>query len=168
MKAIARAAAIALGIALPSARAELVLDVKAPAFRVVVPHVPRIKVQPYAGDGKPHFRLRGIADPYMVLVMAPAADAGMGPKECAQWLGAQVSKRALVPAPEKQIRRRVDDNTFVVMYVNRFEGKAMLHAHLVSAKPGHCLEVYIAKAAKEASEMEPFFAGFAKASIRPR
>lgn len=162
------AAALLLGAA-QAATAQLEIVSADPAFKAVVPSFPKVALGEHPmRAGRPHLRLFGSEGAYTVSVLVPTADAGMGPLECASSSIRTLGERPGVPQPDKVYKAKLDDRTFVAIYVARMGGLAQLHAHLFSAAGGtHCVEIHLSKVSTSPEDGEAWFRGFGSARFEP-
>jgi len=153
-----------------SANAEFLLEMDAPAFRVQIPSLPALKMEPHPmAAAHPQLRLVGSEEPFTVTVLTPTADAGMTAQDCAGSTIGSLSKRPGVPTQDKIYKARIDANTFIAIYVSPMSGFVQLHAHLISAAGGtHCVEVHASRVSTSKEDVDPWFRGFSRARIEPR
>jgi hypothetical protein len=153
-----------------SAQAEFVLEMEAPAFRVQIPSLPPMRMEPRPmAAGRPHLRLMGFEGPFTVTVLTPTADAGMTAQDCAGSTIGALPARPGVPTQDRIYKARIDANTFVAIYVSPMPGFVQLHAHLVSAAGGtHCVEVHASRTSTSKEDIDLWFKGFGSARIEPR
>jgi hypothetical protein len=146
--------------------ADFTFDIESPKARVTLPKVPELKLEPHPLSAKqPHLKLLGSSDDWTVSVLAPTADQGMTPADCATSVIGALSKRPRAPTLDKIFRARIDEKNFIALYPAPIAGGVMLHAHLVSAAPGHCIEVHVSKVVKSEQEIKPWFSGWGTARI---
>lgn len=146
-----------------------VLDVDSPSLRISLPSVPAIKMAVHARHAaEPQFRFEGSQNPYAVSVFTPVAAAGMTPLECAAAIVRTLPARPGGPEAGQIYKARVDESTFVAIYVTQMPVGVRLNAHVMSAAGGtRCVEVHAAKLSVSDDELAPWIDGFEKARIRP-
>lgn len=157
-------AALALATA---AHADFKLDMKAPQFRVIVPSLPQVKMDPHpAAKEHPNLRLLGVEGPWLLTLNTPDADAGMKPQDCANVIASSLPNRPGVPPQDQIYKNKLDPNTFIAAYVApRSHGNMQLNAHLISQVGKNCVEFHIAKVTDDKKEAEGWFKSFKGAKI---
>lgn len=148
---------------------EFVFAVTAPGFRVTIPNLPPLHMEPHPMLAThPHLRYLGAQGAYTVSVITARAAAGMGALECASAILRTLDERPNVPPAKDLYRARLDDNTYVVIYAAHLPGFLQLNAHFLSAAGGtHCIEVHVSKIAASPEDLDPWFRSFGKAKIEP-
>lgn len=158
-------------LAASAARAEFALEVDNPRFRVLVPNLPPVKMEPHPSHKEhPNLRLIGVDGPWLVTLNTPDADAGMKPQECANVIATAIPKRSGGLSQEHIRKARLDPNTFIAAYVlPRKAGQMQLNAHLISAAGGaHCVELHVAMVTASKQAAEEWMKTFAGARIEPK
>lgn len=152
---------------LPCRAEDFVFEVAEPRFRVTLPNIPRMKMDPHPMNAsQPHLRLLGSEGPYTVAVFVPAAAAGMTARECASAIVRSLAARPGVPPPDQIYKARLNDHTYVAIYASRFGDVVNLHAHFMSAAGGkHCIEVHAAKVSVSEDDLDPWLNGFGNANV---
>jgi hypothetical protein len=162
--------AMLLLLASATSRAEgFVFEVEAPKFRISIPAFPPVKMDVHPmHEAHPHLRYLGSNGPYTVSVFTPAADAGMGPRECAVATLRTLAKREGVPPLSQILRAQIGPQTYMAMYATQLGGVVQLHAHYFSAAGGtHCVEVHASKGSTTPDDLQAWQADMQKASIEP-
>lgn len=163
-----RAALLFLALAAaPAAADEFVFAVAEPAFKVTIPNLPPLHMDPHPmRETHPHLRFLGAKGAYTISVMTPRAAAGMSARECASAILRTFGERPNVPPVAQLYRTRLDDNTYAVLYAAQMPGFLQLNAHFLSAAAGtHCVEVHAAKIATTLEDVDPWFKAFGAARI---
>jgi hypothetical protein len=144
-------------------------EVASPKFKVSIPGVPQIKMDPHPRHAsQPHLRFFGSAEPYTIAVYTPAAAAGMTPLECAGAIARSMAGRPDMPPPSQVLKARLNDNTFVAIYAAPLSAGVQLHAHILSAAGGtHCVEVHATKISILEDDLASWITDLEKASIEP-
>jgi hypothetical protein len=166
----ARMLILAALAAAPLAHAEFVLDVDNPQFRVIVPSIPQMKMDPHPGHKEhPNLRLMGIDGPWLLNVNTPDADPGMKAQDCAQAIASALPKRPGVPPQDQIYKNKLDPNTYIAAYVApRKAGQMQLNAHLISQVGKYCVEFHAAKVTDSLEEAKVWFKSFKGAKIEAR
>lgn len=162
--------ALVLLLASAASRADgFVFDASAPKFKVSIPAFPPIKMEVHPMHAEhPHLRYLGTNGPYSVSVFTPAADAGMGARECAVATLRTLAKREGVPPLPQILRTQIGPQTYLAMYATQLGGVVHLHAHYLSAAGGsHCVEVHASMASTNPDDLKLWQADMQKASINP-
>jgi hypothetical protein len=162
--------ALALNLAAPHAGAEeFVFAVTAPGFKVTIPNLPRLRMEPHPMQAThPHLRYLGAQRAYTISVITARAAAGMGALECASAILRTLDERPNVPPAAELYRTRLDEHTYAVLYAAHLPGFLQLNAHFLSAAGGtHCIEVHVSKIAASPEDLGPWFESFGKAKIEP-
>lgn len=143
--------------------------VAAPKFRVSLPAIPQMKMDPHPRNAEqPQFRYQGSEPPYTVSIFTPAAASGMTPRECASATLRSMVGRPGLPPPAQLYKAQLNDTTFVVIYAAAFVAGVQLHAHVLSAAGGaHCIEVHVTKASLLVEDLASWIGDFDKARIAP-
>lgn len=162
--------ALVLLLASAAVRADFIFDVDAPKFRISIPAFPPVKMEIHPMHAQhPQLRYLGSNGPYSVSVFTPAADAGMGARECALATLRTLAKREGVPPLAQILRTQIGPQTYMAMYATQLGGLAHLHAHYFSAAGGtHCVEVHASMASTSPDELKLWQADMQKASIEPK
>ena len=163
-------AALALLAAAHAHAQGFVFEASAPDFKVTIPGVPNMRMQPHPmQDTHPHLRYMGADGPYTVSIVTPSAERGMSALQCASATVRSLAARPNVPPSDELYKARLDDNTFVAIYATQLPGLLQLHAHLLSAAAGtHCVEVHVSRIATSVDDVAPWFNGFREARISAR
>jgi len=165
--ALALFAALAVLTAPNAGAEEFVFAVTAPGFKVTIPNLPPLRMEPHPMQAThPHLRFLGAQGAYTISVITARAAAGMSALECASAILSSLKERPNVPPAAELYRARLDDNTYVVLYAANLPGILQLNAHFLSAAAGtHCVEVHAAKIATSTDDIDPWFKSFGKARI---
>lgn len=163
-------AATLIVVTTPHAGAEeFVFAVTAPGFKVTIPNLPALRMEPHPMQAThPHLRYLGAQGAYTISVITARAAAGMGALECASAILRTFNERPNVPPAAELYRTRLDDRTYAVLYAAHLPGFLQLNAHFLSAAAGtHCIEVHVSKIAASPEDIGPWFKSFGKAKIEP-
>ena len=169
LKTIVAAVAASAALYAAGQAAGFAFDVKKPAFRVSIPSLPAIKMEPHpmAAVDK-HMLFEGTGSGYTVTIMTPEGP-GMTPNGCATSGVQVVAARPGVPPPQEIFKVRLDPSTYAAIYAMRGPTSVQLNAHLFSAAGGsHCVEVHATRIAKSEQDIDAWFKGFRSARIEPR
>jgi len=145
-------------------------EIEEPRVVITIPSLPQIDMDDHPVRAKgAHLRYFGSSEGYVVSIMTPTADAGMSPLECASSILGSLGDRPGVPARSEIYNARINDRTFIAIYVSRGDGVMQLNAHLVSAAAGtHCIEVHASRLATSPDDVKVWRNGFGAADIKPR
>lgn len=166
---LALAAALIAVSTPPAGAEEFVFAVTTPGFKVTIPNLPPLRLEPHPMQAThPHLRYLGAQGTYTVSVITARAAAGMGALECASAILRTLDERPNVPPAAKLYRTRLDEHTYAVLYAAHLPGFLQLNAHFLSAAGGtHCIEVHVSKIAASPEDLDPWFRSFGKAKIEP-
>lgn len=170
MRTAFTAAALALLAGLSAGAQAFEFQVSAPDFTVTIPGVPSLSMKPHPMQAThPHLRYMGANGPYTVSIITPSAERGMSALQCASATVRSLAARPNVPPSDEFYKARLDEHTFVAIYVTQMPGLLQLHAHLLSAAAGtHCVEVHVSRIATSVDDVAPWFSGFQEARISAR
>jgi hypothetical protein len=144
-------------------------EVTSPGFKIAIPNIPEMKLEKQSNPARPHLRLLGSEGTYTVAVLTPTTDAGMAPKDCASAIFQSIARRPGLSAANALYKARIDNNTFIAIYVSQNDKLRLLNTHLISGVGGtHCIEVQVSKGFTSDDDIEPWFNGFSKARIEPK
>lgn len=138
-----------------------------PSFTVSIPTLPDIKLRthPLQSSGA-HFRLMGSDGPYTISIVTPTADAGMSPIECASSTIRSITSSPGAPDPSRIYRAKINDTTFVALYVTALAEQRQLHANFLSAVGGtHCIHVRVTMYPATREDFDAWFTRFKDARI---
>jgi hypothetical protein len=160
--------ACALLASLACRAADFAFEVAAPSFKVSIPGLPPMKMETHPLHAEqPHLRYLGSEGPYTVQVATPTAAKGMTALECASATLRSMAARPGLPPSSEMYKAKLDDHTFVAMYLAAVGDVVQLNAHLLSAAGGtHCVEVHASKMSTSQDELDPWFDAFNRARIQ--
>ncbi len=142
-------------------------EVKNPNVRIFIPELPSIPMEPHPmSANRPDLRFQGSAEPFIVSIRTPTADAGMTAAECASSISKSIIAQGRLKDSEVSLRKSSDGNTFAMYYPQRIRQFLFLKAHLFSAHGGrYCIEVHVTKGPASDDEIKKWLEGFPKAKI---
>jgi len=121
-------------------------EMEDPDIRIVVPDLPEMSMETHPMHEKySHLRYQGTAQPFILSVMTPTADADMTPEECMNSSASSYVERYELGKDEYAIYK-LNESTFLLEYLTSTSGVDQIHAHLLSAAAGtHCVDVHISR-----------------------
>lgn len=152
------------------ARAEeesFVCQVKAPNIKIEIPGIPQIKMTVHPlHDAKPHLRLAGEKEGYVISIATPTADAGMTAEECAKSIAGSLLQRYDLNQDNAFFGPAGKDTFQFRFILSLGDGVYQMNSHILSGYEGtHCVNVHITKVTKQKADFDSWLKGFPNAAI---
>lgn len=144
------------------------VKLKDPAFTVSIPDLPAFELGPHPNAPRqPTAKLFGSStDGVSLSVLAPTADRGTTPAQCASWLAGSVMSRFAPNLDSVQILK-AGDNAWVVLFPVEAAPVTQLQAYVLSGNgKGHCLEVHVSRTNASDAQRQQWLSGFRRVAVR--
>jgi len=168
-------ACVALSAAAAHAGEGFSFEMPKERLRILIPDIPQMEMADHPNAAmQPHARYMGRdGTGYTISILTPTSDPGFGPEACAVSIFNSLMARYRLD-PKNVTRRKVDANTFVVLFPVRMDPFVQFKAYVLSGYGGsHCLEVHASRMVSAADkdvlveQLTAWFKGFHGARVEP-